>query len=1659
MQDGHFEESILGGRFTRLEPLRKGEGVETFVGVRTADGGKVVIRGVAARRVTELARGQLERAIETVRLVEDGSLAVANAPMVEGDTLYVVRPFVPGVPLTDRLTTGSLSTPELLVVGRRLMTALRLIHARGVLHLDIKPNNVIVQADTSISSATLVDYSLPREGSAESLRRDQPAGDICYMAPERLGLLDREVDERADLYSCGVILYACIAGRPPFDGSVGEVLHQHLNVEPKSLRSTGCAIPEALEQVIERLLRKDPRDRYQSAEGALIDLDAIADSLARGTVEPPIVVGARDKRRTVTEPALIARRDELETLERAVRRASEGRGILAFITAGSGGGKSRLLDEVRRRASSLGVWVLRGRAVELSVRRPLQVIADAAVEIVEMCQASPRLTDLLRERVGPHRDAICAALPALASVLGVARSAEAPGPETLGELRTIRAVAALFDALGSSQAPAILLLDDCQWVDELSAKVIRHWWRRPDLDEATPHHVTVIAAFRPDELPDDGPLTTVSPAVTVALGPLEPDAVRSLVESMAGPMPGAAIDAVVRLSGGNPFMASAVVHGLAEAGAIVSGPTGWVTDPEQLKEVRSSAQAAQFLLHRLQLLPAETQRLLSVAAVLGKDFDLKDTALLTGLGDAEAETLLTVARRRHLVWTSGEGRYAFIHDRVRSAFLESLADEERRHLHRQVGELLETREPGLVFQIAHHFDAAGDVDRAARPALAAAEQARAQHALEAAETAYRIAERGAMGAEARLRIIIGLADVLTLRGHYEEAPRWYETARSLVSDPIAHARIESKLAEVAFKSSDYGNALRACNAGLRAMGRRAPRRMMAFLPLFLWELAIHIAHASVPRLFVGRRRLGTAQAEADLLAVSLYDRLIYLWYFAWSGKIPAGWACLRALNLAEAYHPTEELGHGYSVLANIIAGGFPPLAFWSLRLRQKALTIQESLQQLHGQGQALVYCWPVSHALMRFDEGIDRARAGRKLLELAGDQWDLNASYWGVALCQLCKGDVRSATEECRRLYAKAKEIGDYQNVGNALWVWAQASSGSVPAELIQDALSKPGIFVTTRVSLLGAEGIRLLGDGRPEAALAPLDEACRLALGNGLVDTLIGDVLAWHACALRMTAEQVPAAAAVRRDALLRQAQKRARQARLFGRIYRLLLPRALRESALVAAARGRPGRARRLFAASVTLADQQGMRLQSARSRHEWAAVGTAMGWPDATTALATAERELYEMGAARFGGPFASDHPSVSVSLVDRFATVLDKGRAVLTSLSRDATIAALRDAAVSILRAERCVFLDVLPAGSALAVQAVHPSDAEYSRSLVERAVEGGKTVVFSADEPLEGDLDVHGRGVRSALCAPVFVRGSVAGCFYVASHQVSGLFGEDEERLAAFIASLAGAAFENVLSVAELEVTHQTMRGELERRVAERTAELQEANRELESFSYSVSHDLRAPLRSIDGFSQALLEDHAEVLPAKGRDYLGRIRDSAQRMGELIDDLLQLSRVSRAEVRRARVDITTLARSVLTELEKTEPSRHVDVDVQEGLVAQADSRLLRIVLENLLGNAWKFTAKAVHPKIEFRASVESGELVYHVRDNGAGFDMAYANKLFGPFQRLHLERDFPGTGIGLATVQRIIRRHGGRVWAEGEVGRGATLSFTLPIEPGVGEPAA
>ncbi|MGL5081682.1 MAG: GAF domain-containing protein [Microcoleaceae cyanobacterium] len=365
-------------------------------------------------------------------------------------------------------------------------------------------------------------------------------------------------------------------------------------------------------------------------------------------------------------------------------------------------------------------------------------------------------------------------------------------------------------------------------------------------------------------------------------------------------------------------------------------------------------------------------------------------------------------------------------------------------------------------------------------------------------------------------------------------------------------------------------------------------------------------------------------------------------------------------------------------------------------------------------------------------------------------------------------------------------------------------------------------------------------------------------------------------------------------------------------------------------------------------------------------------------------------------------------------------------------------------------------DVDPAFSSAMAQKVH--DHCFGDQFAVHYQQGRVQAV--ADIYNEGLSDCHIQvlsqfQVRANLAVPLLQGQKLWGLLCIHQCSAPRQWQELEIEFVNQIANHLGVALQHAELLADLR-TEVLERQQAEQQVQElnqglRQAiiELQAVNKELEAFSYSVSHDLRAPLRSIDGFSQALLEDCYDQLDITGQDYLRRIRFATQRMGHLIDDLLTLSQVTRSNMHLESVDLSAIASRICSDLYQSQPERLVEFVIQSEAWAQGDAPLLQVVLENLLSNAWKFTSKHLQATIEFGIiPQDSGISTYFVRDNGVGFDMAYVSKLFGPFQRLHGMRDFPGNGIGLATVQRIVHRHGGQVWAEGAIDQGATFYFTL-----------
>ena len=1458
MSSAPLEFPVFAGRYRALRLLKQGLGVSTYLGVEVSTRRDVVIKTAPVNALASAVESRLEHEADVLGRLQSPWLSSLLSLTREGNALTLVLPYVPGITLAERLSAGPLAPLEAARVGFCVASALAAAHEHGVLHRDVKPANVIVEAQRSLEHATLIDFGLARSGRLDPTLRELPVGTVRYTSPEQAGLLHREVDERSDLYSTGAVLFECLAGEPPFAGeSVGEVLRQHLTQPPPELRAPGREVPRALEEIVLRLLRKDPRDRYQSAEAAAADLRAVAEALERGDADPVVAIGRLDRRITLTEPAFLGRARELARLESAIQEARAGRGGLVLLEAESGGGKTRLLDELAEHWARQGVSVLRGQGVDQVAQSPYQLLEGVVRGSLYRARSEAGFAAHLKQRLAGQGEALLSALPQLAELVGPAPEVSL-GPELHGELRSLRALSAFLGSLGEAERPALVLLDDCQWADELTLKLLRHFQRR--LEESGPRHVLLVVAFRSEDVGGGHALREVRPLAHVTLPPFGAEDVQRLVESMAGAVPPEVQDTVTRLAEGSPFMASAVLRGLVESGALVSERAGWRVDAPAMADVSSSRRAAVFLTRRLELLPESALRLLTLGAVLGKKFDLPLCAALARQEPSDAAEAIAEARRRHLVWLESDTTAAFVHDKLRETLLARLDDDERRRFHRLAAERLEERAPERAFDLAYHFDAAGLDERALPYALEAAAQARDRHALEVAERQLEIAERGTREADAatRLPVIEALGDVLMLRGRYDEAKARLESALRLAESDLARVPIETKLGELAFKRGDIKTASEVLERALRLLGRSVPRGTAGFLARAAGEAVVQAAHTLAPRLFLARRN--AAGAEAELLAIHLYSRLAYAYWFQ-RGRVPCAWAHFREMNLAERYPPTLELAQAYSEHAPVMT--MLPYFRRGVAYAERSLAIRRDLGDVWGQGQSLHFYGVVLYASSRYRECIDRCREAVRLLERTGDQWEVHVARLHVAFSLHRLGDLKGAVDAARHVYRSALEIGDLQGAALALGVWSKASGGRIPKELVEAARRHQTGDVHAAAEIAMADACRLLRDGSPDRAVAVLRESQAQIEAKGLRQEYVAPVLPWLATALRRQVEETHAWAPRERRALLREARVAARRALRIAFTYRNNLPHALREAGLIAALDGRERAARERLAESLRVAEEQGALWERAQTRLALAQLNLACGaWRRRGDRLRQVSGWFSVYGAWRRRGDrlrqvsgdpsdevraaamdvelleeVPVDQPAerepVTLSLADRFASILDAGRRIATALTRDAVCTALREGALALLRGESCRILEAYGEGEARAFG--DDPGQPFSRTLVERAVLASRPV--SATEDTGGwagggsaDESMVLTHVRSALCAPVLVRGRAEVCLYLTHAQVGGLFAAEEERLAEFLATLAGAALENAEGFREV----QRLSSSLERRVVERTAELSSANTSLGS---------------------------------------------------------------------------------------------------------------------------------------------------------------------------------------------------------------------------------
>lgn len=1365
---------MRAGRYEPIEQLLAEGGMTTTLCYDRVEGGHVVVKEINGELLPPDEWRRIQREVSPI--LSGGSSA--HSPVIDAcfdptsGTFSVVSRFVPGPSLAARIAEcGPLGLGEVLSMGQQIAIALAHHHAAGIVHCAVSPGNIVAAEE---GDAWLLDIGLARSAALAGAFRERLANRAMYVAPELAGLIEREVGVQVDLYSLGIVLFESLSGQPPFQTvDPSTVLRHHATTEPPSLRGTGIAVPRALDDLVLRLLSKEPRDRGDSAVGVADQIAAITQALQRGVPEPalsPIAAATTDVRR----PAFVGRVGEFAMLDRCLRDAQSGASSFVVIEGEPGIGKSNLMDAFCDEAAASGAWVLRGQAEGRSTPQPLQLLSGVVEDVASAMRRSDTLASELVERLGRDAPLLAMAVPQLEGVFRAAGTGVA-SPGEGGSEQIVHALAALLASLGSPERPAVVVLDDCQWGDDISLQVVRSWQRTTRLSGQS---VVVIVAIRTESFPADHSLRR-GDAVRIALEPLSRTQVVRLLASMADDLPAEAVDVISSHARGNPLMVSALLWGLVESGALVRANNDWRFRPG-LVPIQVSRGAGAFLSTRLRFLSPRTHRLLSVAAVVGRTFNVELVAAIAGVDLEAIRESLADAEHRHLVWRLDDTHFGFAHDRLRESLLSELELPELGGLHSAAASEIEATDPTRVFELSFHYDAAAQRDQALPYARAAARIARERFDLGLAVYHLRIAERNTNEA-CELAILEELGELLILRGEYDAANERLVRARALAADTLTAARIEGRLGDADFKRGDGAGSEAHLLAALSLLGRPVPAAGNRYAWLLLREQGVRAARR-VGSVVHSRRVL---EDSSGLLEAELLTRLAYAWWFN-RRTLPALWLLTRQVNVAEARSSGVAQAHAKAIYGAAITAVLPVLWRRGLRYTDEARRLHVGAGSRWGQGQALSMKAAVLHARGRFQLALDAATQAGEILEQTGDRWELSFVMWHRALCLYRLGRFDEAVEVARIVHRTGVELGAAQAEAIGLEILAKTEVATVTAEFLSELLDHAGTDAHATASATQAKACRLRSLGRQQEALALLEGSYADLHPPAHMNVYLAPLVSWLATLQRERAECADAAPRSQRRAVLRQARRTSRRALRSSWLYRPEAPRAYREAALVAGLTGSTWRTRRLLRRSATIARLQGARVELALTQ----AAADRYGMPGLTAHdhLTPAETDAAATDTA--GQP--ADQPTLG--LMDQFDAILEAGSMLASAGSQVDIAEAIAEACRQLLRAERCAVAKV-DGSRAEATDDIEGAPFPEGRDLVSRAISTRYPVRLEragfAPSVLVGRA-TEGH-VRSALCAPIVIDDQAEGWFIAASTQIDDFFGVEDERLAGFISRLAAAA--------------------------------------------------------------------------------------------------------------------------------------------------------------------------------------------------------------------------------------------------------------------------
>ncbi|MFC1571773.1 protein kinase [Candidatus Margulisiibacteriota bacterium] len=1135
---------------------------------------------------------------------------------------YLAMELVEGENLNDLLEAATLSLEYCLDIIIQIAETLDYVHSRGIIHRDLKPKNIVVGGDKQGSTTIkIIDFCLARVMDlTELLDREAIVGTFSYMSPEQAGTLPVLPDERSDLYSLGIIFYELITGKVPFQGEdVSAILHQHIAKKPQSLKEIKAGTPEIIDQMVMKLLKKAPEERYQSAKGLLNDLRRIKEMLEKNKLEG-FRLGSEDRAGKLSYLIrFIGRQGEVKELREDFGLSRDGIGRLSLVSGLSGLGKTRLINELHPYVEkSHGIFVS-GKCNKYGATLPYSAFVEAMTEYVEVIKRKPAVKreeqiKKIKESLGELGGVITQFVPALAELIGQ--------PPALVELEAEREKMRFFDvtqaflnAVASKENPLVIFLDDLQWTDLGTIELLKFL-----VPQLLLSHILIIGSYREEEVAASHSLSHLLaklreekiPFREISLRPFTVQETGQMIRETfdyQGEVPAALLATVQSLAKGNPFYTLQMLRAMVDEQVIHFKEQAWLFNIKKMEKMSLPSTLVELVLGRIRILKPEMANILSFASVIGRDFNYEILASIIKTPTDEILEALDEAQRQMFIWEKSgiaRGSYTFSHDKLREVLYEKLTATQRKELHEEIAAFLEENNRNslerAVYDLTHHYYEGKNKEKALQYSIRAGDLAKKVYANEEVLRFYERAlallkQRGEKeGSKIWLRLTEGMGDAHCLLGEFDKAIKYYEAVSQFARTNIEKAKLCEKEGVATFEKGDLAKAGEHYTRGLKFLNIKIPESFFWTACFLLQQILIQVAHTFFPFIYSAHR---SKNDELARLRVKILFRLAYVLYFSNTTKCLA--VQLFCVNAAEHIGPSKELSQTYSTHA--IAMTSIPLFKRALRYAQMSLAMAEQTKDPWAEAQSQSFLGLTYYYASQFDKSIAWLEKAVVGLNRLGDPWELYMAYMHLGYDYKSKSEFDKALNFFRISYDLASRVKDQRGMGQALTSVCETltfkGEGKEVEENIKVALelSKGSSDALVVAMSLGDYAQILLHKGRLEEAVSRARESKKLIEKYFFrADFLVLTYLVLGAALLKLAERAGLDQAAGRK--YLKESSWPVQWAYILSLSFKNNLGFAYRLKGIYACLRGQKKKGRKYFDRSIKILEQQGNKYELGRT-----------------------------------------------------------------------------------------------------------------------------------------------------------------------------------------------------------------------------------------------------------------------------------------------------------------------------------------------------------------------------------------------------------------------------------------------------------------------------